>query len=86
MYMYRNLYNRDGEAAPQYLVGTEKNGRNVESQTAGCEPVASIKEPVAILKAPSAMATAMSSSRNLEARRRLSQSAQLASLPLLAEG
>lgn len=35
----------------------------------------------------SAMATAMSSSRNLDARRRLSHSAQLrANLPLLAEG
>ena len=35
----------------------------------------------------SAMATAMSSSRNLDARRRLSQSAQLrANLPLLADG
>jgi omega-6 fatty acid desaturase (delta-12 desaturase) len=79
VYMYRNLYNKDGETAPQNLVGTEKNGRNVESQTAGCAPAAVEKK--------SAMATAMSSSRNMDARRRLSQSAQLrANLPLLAEG
>jgi omega-6 fatty acid desaturase (delta-12 desaturase) len=79
VYMYRNMYNREGETAPQNLVSSEKNGWNVERQTAGCGPV---KTAV-----PSAMATAMSSSRNLEARRRLSQSAQLrANLPLLAEG
>ena len=80
VYMYRNLFNKDGEAAPRNLVGTNKNGRNVESQTAGCGPATAAEKK-------SAMATAMSSSRNLEARRRLSQSAQLrANLPLLAEG
>lgn len=36
-------------------------------------------------KPVSAMATAMASSRNLDARRRLSQSAQLHALPILAE-
>jgi omega-6 fatty acid desaturase (delta-12 desaturase) len=37
------------------------------------------------VKPISAMATAMSSSRNLDARRRLSQSAQLRARPLLVE-
>ncbi|TVY49136.1 Delta(12) fatty acid desaturase [Lachnellula occidentalis] len=80
VFMYRNLYNKPGQTPAQNLVGTDKNGRNVESQTGGRGAA-----PVKTSSAPSAMATAMSSSRNLEARRRLSQSAQL-NLPLLAEG
>jgi omega-6 fatty acid desaturase (delta-12 desaturase) len=64
VYMYRNLFNREGEAQPQHLAA----GKEIKVEK-------------------SAMATAMSSSRNLDARRRLSQSAQLrANLPLLAEG
>ncbi|TVY73420.1 Delta(12) fatty acid desaturase [Lachnellula suecica] len=78
VYMYRNLYNREGETQPQNLVGTDKNGRNVESQTGGHYPTKTTIPP-------SAMATAMSSSRNLEARRRLSQSAQLRAMPLLSD-
>lgn len=66
VYMYRNLYNRDGETKPQNLSG------GVEHKE--------VKE------VKSAMATAMSSSRNLDARRRLSHSAQLATLPMLADG
>jgi hypothetical protein len=53
IYIYRNLYNKNGKIASQDLVGIDKNGRNLESQTAGC----------ALVKAStSAMATAMSSS------------------------
>jgi omega-6 fatty acid desaturase (delta-12 desaturase) len=64
VYMFRNLFNRDGEAQPQHLA----EGKEIKVEK-------------------SAMATAMSSPRNLDARRRLSQSAQLrANLPLLAEG
>ena len=63
VYMFRNLYNREGETQPHKLAA----GKEVKVEK-------------------SAMATAMSSSRNLDARRRLSQSAQLrANLPLLAE-
>jgi omega-6 fatty acid desaturase (delta-12 desaturase) len=43
------------------------------------------KEEKVEVKPISAMATAMSSSRNLDARRRLSQSAQLRARPLLVE-
>lgn len=68
MYMFRNLYNREGETQPLALAPA---------------PAVAEKET----KEKSAMATAMSSSRNLDARRRLSQSAQLrANLPLLADG
>lgn len=82
VFMYRNLYNKEGQTAAQNLVGSDKNGRNVEGQTSGRGVAPPVKT-----SAPSAIATAMSSSRNLEARRRLSQSAQLrANLPLLAEG
>ncbi|KUJ19607.1 uncharacterized protein LY89DRAFT_613354 [Mollisia scopiformis] len=68
VYMYRNLYNREGETKPQNL--------------AGCVE----KEHKEVKEVKSAMATAMSSSRNLDARRRLSHSAQLATLPMLADG
>jgi len=68
VYMFRNLYNREGETQPLALAPA---------------PAVAEKET----KEKSAMATAMSSSRNLDARRRLSQSAQLrANLPLLADG
>ncbi|KAH7419645.1 fatty acid desaturase-domain-containing protein [Cadophora sp. MPI-SDFR-AT-0126] len=71
VYMFRNLYNREGETQPLALAPPS------------AAPVVEAKET----KEKSAMATAMSSSRNLDARRRLSQSAQLrANLPLLADG
>jgi omega-6 fatty acid desaturase (delta-12 desaturase) len=63
VFMYRNLYNREGQTKPLQLA-TEKKIEKV-----------------------GAMSAVMSSSRNLDARRRLSQSAQLrANLPLLADG
>jgi hypothetical protein len=53
IYIYCNLYNKNGKIILQNLIGIDKNKRNVESQTAGC----------ALVKAStSAMATAMSSS------------------------
>lgn len=71
VYMFRNLYNREGETKPQNL-----SGRPVVEKEHKVETTKEVK---------SAMATAMSSSRNLDARRRLSQSAQR-TLPLLADG
>ena len=67
VYMFRNLYNRDGETQARDLTG-------------------GAKEEVKVIDTPKAspMVTAMSSSRNLDARRRLSQSAR-AQLPLLAD-
>jgi omega-6 fatty acid desaturase (delta-12 desaturase) len=73
VYFFRNLYNNQGMAKPRDLTGGEAKVVKAEE-----------KEEI---KPISAMATAMSSSRNLDARRRLSQSAQLrANLPLLADG
>lgn len=73
VYMYRNLFNREGETKAQNLCG---------NQTVGGKKVG-VEEG---LKAVLPVATAMSSARNLDARRRLSQSAQLrGSLPLMAE-
>lgn len=73
VYFFRNLYNRPGQANAKDLTGGK--AKEVKEQE---------KDEV---KPISAMATAMSSSRNLDARRRLSQSAQLrANLPLLADG
>jgi len=72
IYFFRNLYNKPGQAKPRNLAGGEAKV---------------VKEEKEEVKPISAMATAMSSSRNLDARRRLSQSAQLrANLPLLADG
>lgn len=71
VYMFRNLYNRKGETQPKNLAGVSEK-----------EPKGELKE---VKEVKSAMATAMSSSRNLDARRRLSQSAQLATLPMLAD-
>lgn len=64
VYMFRNLYNREGETQPKKLVDRAR---------------------VEDCKEKGTMAGAMASSRNLGARRRLSQSAQLANLPLLAD-
>ncbi|OIW29312.1 hypothetical protein CONLIGDRAFT_631403 [Coniochaeta ligniaria NRRL 30616] len=70
VYMYRNLYNRDGATKPLQLA--EK---------------LEVKEKAERAEKVGAMAAAMSTSRNLDARRRFSQSAQLrANLPLLADG
>lgn len=66
VFMYRNLFKREGEVHALNLVGD------------AVAPIHVVEEK------KSAMATAMSSSRNLDARRRLSQSAQL-KLPLMAE-
>ena len=76
VYMFRNLYNREGETQPQNLAGIDRSAKG---------KVVDIAEG---LKAATATATAMSmaSARHQDARRRLSQSAQLsAKLPLLAE-
>lgn len=74
VYFFRNLHNTPGQAKARDLTG---------GKTA---PVV-VGEAMEEVKPISAMATAMSSSRNLDARRRLSQSAQLrATLPLLADG
>jgi omega-6 fatty acid desaturase (delta-12 desaturase) len=73
VYMYRNLFNRDGEAQPQNLAGVDRSEKRDVAEG---------------LKAATATATAMSmaSARHHDARRRLSQSAQLTSkLPILAE-
>ncbi|KAH8589309.1 fatty acid desaturase-domain-containing protein [Bisporella sp. PMI_857] len=67
VFMYRNLYDRDGETKARDLTGGAK-GKAVPKEDK-----------------VSAMQTAMSTGRNLDARRRLSQSAQRA-MPLLAEG
>lgn len=70
VYMYRNLYNRDGTTKPLQLADKLE-----------------VKEKAERAEKVGAMAAAMSTSRNLDARRRLSQSAQLrANLPLLADG
>ncbi|KAG0647599.1 Oleate Delta(12)-hydroxylase [Hyphodiscus hymeniophilus] len=75
VYFFRNLYNKPGQTAARDLT----NGKIAEVRLEVRE-----KEDI---KPISSMATAMSSSRNLDARRRLSQSAQLrANLPLLADG
>jgi len=77
VYMYRNL-SGVGSVKARDLTGGEKK---VEVQGA---PLRASREDST---KPTAMQTAMSSGRNLDARRRLSQSAQLrANLPLLAEG
>jgi omega-6 fatty acid desaturase (delta-12 desaturase) len=72
VFMFRNLYKREGETHPKDLT----DGKTVEKPT------------VSNIVQVGAMATAMSSSRNLNAGRRLSHSAQMranAALPLLAE-
>lgn len=72
VYMFRNLNNNKGETQPQVLAE-----KPVQEKTGDVKEVKETK---------SAMAAAMASSRNLDARRRLSQSAQLrANLPLLVE-
>ncbi|CAG8971801.1 hypothetical protein HYALB_00001911 [Hymenoscyphus albidus] len=74
VYMFRNLYNREGETQPANLAGIEKKGEFDIAEG---------------LKAATGTATAtamsMASARNLDARRRLSQSAAKASLPVLVE-
>lgn len=70
VFMYRNLYKRDGEV-------------KALDRTDGATKVAASAKDT---KPVSAMQTAMSTGRNLDARRRLSQSAQLrANIPLLVE-
>lgn len=71
MYMFRNLYNREGETQPQNLAGVEKSEFDIAEG----------------IKAATATATALSmaSAKSVDARRRLSQSAARASLPVLVE-
>lgn len=70
VYMYRNLYNRDGATKPLQLADKLE-----------------VKEKAERAEKVGAIAAAMSTSRNLDARRRFSQSAQSrANLPLLADG
>ena len=73
VFFFRNLYNRKGESQPIDLTG----GKAIKT----LEGKGDEKKEESI---KSSMATAMSSSRNLDARRRLSQSAR-ANLPLLAD-
>lgn len=73
IFFYRNLYNRRGEAKAADLT----NGQ--ATKVAGGE-----KKEEKLDSVKSSMATAMASSRNLDARRRLSQTAR-ANLPLLPE-
>jgi omega-6 fatty acid desaturase (delta-12 desaturase) len=72
VYMFRNLYNKKGETQPKKLV-------DVSTKTEGK------MEVKGEMKSISAMQTAMSSGRNLDARRRLSQSAKV-NLPIMTEG
>jgi omega-6 fatty acid desaturase (delta-12 desaturase) len=74
VYMFRNLYSKDGQTKARDLTGGAKEKLDAQDEIKALE---SLKQ--------SSMATAMSSSRNLDARRRLSQSAR-AQLPLLADG
>jgi omega-6 fatty acid desaturase (delta-12 desaturase) len=74
--------------------GAEGSGvyffRNLFNRPGETQPINLIgdeKRVAEVKESKSAMASAMSSSRNLDARRRLSQSAQLrANLPMLADG
>jgi len=76
VFMYRNLYNREGEVHAKDL-------------TNGQASIAKLDKPTVSKVVPvGSMATAMSTSRNMNAGRRLSQSVQeraKAGLPLLAE-
>lgn len=63
------------------------HGKAGETQPQNLAGVVVTEKKEEVKESKSAMATAMASSRNLDARRRLSQSAQLrANLPLLADG
>ncbi|TGO16922.1 hypothetical protein BTUL_0022g00230 [Botrytis tulipae] len=76
VFMYRNLYNREGEVHAKDLTNGQASIAKSE------KPTVSKIVPVG------SMATAMSTSRNMNAGRRLSQSVQeraKAGLPLLAE-
>ena len=72
--------------------GAEGSGvymyRNLSNKAGETQPQRlAVGEKAEVKENKSSMATAMASSRNLDARRRLSQSAQLrANLPLLADG
>jgi omega-6 fatty acid desaturase (delta-12 desaturase) len=72
--------------------GAEGSGvymyRNLNNRAGETQPQRlAVGEKLEVKESKSSMATAMASSRNLDARRRLSQSAQLrANLPLLADG
>lgn len=81
VFMFRNLYNRAGETQP-----VDKTGGAASVATSAGVGGKQAKKSEKENSKPSAMQTAMSSGRNLDARRRLSQSAHIsAKLPLLAE-
>jgi omega-6 fatty acid desaturase (delta-12 desaturase) len=74
VYMFRNLSNRDGETQPQNLAGVERKAKSYD-----------VAEGIKTTTA-TATALSMAAARHSDARRRLSQSAQLSGkLPLLAE-
>jgi len=70
IYFFRNLYKKKGQQEPKVLCDLA-DGDKVEELGAS--------------SASKAIGTAMSSSRNMEAKRRLSHSVSKATLPLLAE-
>jgi omega-6 fatty acid desaturase (delta-12 desaturase) len=71
VFMFRNLYNRANETKAKDLTGGAAAAQKEVKEKVESKPV-------------SAMQTAMSTGRNMDARRRLSQSAR-ASLPVLVE-
>ena len=71
VYMFRNLFNRAGQSPAKKLAAGKAESSVVVEDKSGGDVLSS-------------MATAMSSSRNMEARRRLSQTAR-ASMPVLVE-
>lgn len=76
VYMFRNLYNRDGETKPRDLTG----GKATKKETALFVEEKNEKGAEIL----SSMATAMATGKGAEARRRLSHSAR-ANLPVLVD-
>lgn len=74
VYMFRNLYNRAGETQPKDLTNGKREKKVVVEE----------KKEVERSDVLSSMATAMASSRNMEARRRLSHSAKI-NMPVMVE-
>ena len=72
VYMFRNLYNREGETQPKDLTGGKK------------PVVVEEKKEVERADVLSSMATVMASKKNVEARRRLSHSARV-NMPVMVE-
>lgn len=74
VYMFRNLYNREGETQPKDLTEGKREKKVVVEE----------KKEVEKSDVLSSMATAMASSRNMDARRRLSHSAKI-NMPVMVE-